>query len=218
MLNCPLCKTANNQFFHQDKKRAFFRCDHCHLIFADPKTSLAPALQQKRFSQKQQNKQQQISQFILPILKQLHTVNAYSLKGLNFGRVVDQVILNYIESEGHQLLQFDPFMAPNHQLLKQEYDFITCYQVFEHFKRPAREWALLVRMLKPNAWLCINTKLLISDDFFAKWHHKNNLTHVSFYQKKTFEYLANISNLSLLFISNELILMQKTAKPDIKAH
>lgn len=96
-------------------------------------------------------------------------------------------------------------------MLKQEYDFICCYRVFEHFQYPIKEWTLLSRLLHPGGWLAISTPLLTELDGFAKWHYKNNLTHVSFYQRQTFEYLANNSDFELLFAAKDLVLMQKTS-------
>lgn len=217
MHHCPLCKNKNVEFFYQDKKRAFFKCNQCQLIFSNVFTHRPPVSLQKLGSEKNAAKKQTLlTRFILSLLSQLESLSDDKLIGLNYGRVLDDSNLGLINSAGHHLSQFDPIYAPNHQLLKHDYDFICCYQVFEHFKNPNQEWHLLQRMLKPGALLAINIQLLKQAELFAKWHHKNNLNNVCFYQAKTFNHLAQKSDFTLLFATNDLILMQKPSGSVIK--
>ncbi len=187
-------------------------CESCGLTFADANSHLPPSAAKQRYGRSRiASKQRQLALFILPLLAQIQQQQQGRLVGLNFGRVLDNASLSTIESEGHTLRQYDPFFAPNHDVLRQEYDFICCYRVFEHFQNPITEWSLLTRLLRSGGWLAISTPLLIDLEGFAKWHYKNNLTHVSFYQRHTFEYLANNSDFELLFAANDLVLMQKTS-------
>ena len=212
MPRCPLCHNSQTRLLHQDKKRSFYVCKTCELTFADANSHLPPAAEKQRYGRSRiASKQKQLSQFILPLLAQLEQQQVGSLLGLNFGRILDDESLTTIENAGHKLNQYDPFFAPNHDVLKLEYDFICCYRVFEHFQNPIKEWTLLSRLLHSGGWLAISTPLLTELDGFAKWHYKNNLTHVSFYQRQTFEYLANNSDFELLFAAKDLVLMQKTS-------
>ncbi|MCL1157516.1 class I SAM-dependent methyltransferase [Shewanella inventionis] len=213
---CPLC-SHQADFFLQDKKRAFYTCSQCGLLFANPKSHLMPSLERQRYGRAQKSsKQKQLSQFVLPLLVQIAQQQTGPLKGLNFGRVLDEKSQLTIVEAGHQVNQYDPFFAADQSVLSQSYDFVCCYRVFEHFRHPIREWKLLNQLIKPNGWLAISTPLMTDKALFAKWHYKNNPTHVSFYQQATFEYLASNSDFELLFASKDLVLMQKSSKPDIK--
>lgn len=210
MPRCPLCQHSQTRKLHQDKKRSFFLCETCGLTFADASSHLPPAAEKQRYGRAGiAAKQKPLSQFILPLLTQLQTQHVGGLTGLNFGRILDNSSLTTIEAAGHTLKQYDPFFAPDHQVLKQEYDFVCCYRVFEHFQHPLKEWNLLSRLVTPGGWLAISTPLLTELTGFAKWHYKSNLTHVSFYQRQTFEYLASHSDFALLFAAKDLVLMQK---------
>ncbi|WP_144211689.1 methyltransferase domain-containing protein [Shewanella donghaensis] len=216
MIKCPLC-SQTAEFFIQDKKRAFYSCSQCSLVFANPQSHLMPAAQLQRYGRANKAaKQKQLVQFIEPLLSQISAQQSGSLVGLNFGRVMDRVSLDKIELAGHHLYQYDPFAKTDQQLFKQQYDFICCYRVLEHFQQPAKEWQLLSKLLKPDGWLAINTSLLTDLNNFSKWHFKNNPTHVSFYRQQTFEYLAQHSEFKLLFAAKELVLMQKSSKSGIK--
>ncbi|MGL4614780.1 MAG: methyltransferase domain-containing protein [Shewanella sp.] len=212
MRRCPLCHNHQTFLLLQDKKRSFYACRLCGLTFADANSHLPPAAEKQRYGRARiASKQRQLSQFILPLLEQLQYQQPGQLLGLNFGRIVDAECLRVVNAAGHQLNQYDPFLAPDHEALKLQYDFICCYRVFEHFQYPSKEWNLFAHLLRPGGWLAISTPLLIDLDGFAKWHYKNNLTHVSFYQRQTFEYLAKNSSFALLFAAKDLVLMQKTS-------
>ncbi|QYK01316.1 methyltransferase domain-containing protein [Shewanella psychrotolerans] len=214
MRRCPLCSSDKTTPFYQDRKRAIHRCKTCMLLFADASSHLPPDAELKKY-QTANNKHKPMQQLILSLVTQLEQLSKQHLVGLNFGRVVADSVVDVLINKGHQLHQYDPFFAPDHQLLRQQYDFICCYKVFEHFRFPSREWHLLCSLLKPGGWIAINTQLITELNGFAKWHHKNNLTHVSFYQRATFQFLAKQAHFTLLFASNDLILVQKPSKSDI---
>ena len=216
MLRCPLCHNEHTSLFYQDKKRTLYTCSRCQLVFSDANSHLPPHIEKQRYLQKPDKYQKPLSQFLLSLIQECARQKEQPLTGLNFGRLANAETLEAINIYGHKLNQYDPFFAPDHSLLKQEYDFISCYRVFEHFRFPSREWTLLCQLLKPGAWLAINTKLLTDLNGFGKWHHKNNLSHVSFYQRATFEFLAEQAGFKLLFATNDLILVQKPSGSGIK--
>ncbi|NKF52065.1 class I SAM-dependent methyltransferase [Shewanella sp. WXL01] len=214
---CPLC-SHQADFFIQDKKRAFYLCLHCGLVFAAPSSHLLPNVERQRYGRANKAaKQKQLSQFVFPLLAQITQQQPQThLTGLNFGRVLDENSIDEINAAGHTLNQYDPFFAANPEVLKQDYDFVCCYRVFEHFRSPQKEWRLLSQLVRPGGWLAISTPLLSNLNQFAKWHYKTNPTHVSFYQQATFEYMAAVSGFDLLFASKDFILMQKPSESDIK--
>ncbi len=215
MRRCPLCSSDKTGPFYQDRKRTIYRCKTCTLLFADANSYLPPDAELRKY-RTANSKQKPMQQLISSLVSQVEQLNPEPLVGLNFGRLADTSIVEEIAQRGHQLLQYDPFFAADHSLLQQQYDFISCYKVFEHFRLPNKEWQLLCSVLKPSGWLAISTQLITELNGFAKWHHKNNLTHVSFYQRATFEYLAQQAGFKLLFAANDLILVQKPPRFDIK--
>ncbi|MBR9728617.1 class I SAM-dependent methyltransferase [Shewanella intestini] len=217
MTLCPLC-THQANFFIQDKKRAYYLCPHCGLVFAAPNSHVLPNIERQRYARAQEiSKQKSLSQFIFPLLEHIAQQQPnQTLSGLNFGRVLDSNSLEQITQAGHILNQYDPFFAANQEVLNQQYDFVCCYRVFEHFRSPQKEWRLLSQLVRPNGWLAISTPLLNNLQQFEKWHYKTNPTHVSFYQQLTFEYMATNASFTLLFASKDFILMQKTSGSDIK--
>ena len=215
MRRCPLCHNTQTSLFHRNKKRDMYTCHHCQLVFSDAASHLPPSVEKQRYQESGEGKQPALTQFLTSLISQCEQNSDQPLSGLNFGRVLDPSSLLGIGNSQHKISQYDPFFAPDHQVLKHHYDYICCFKVFEHFRFPFKEWSLLGSMLKPGGWLAIKTKLLTDPSTFDKWHHKNNLTHVSFYQHATFEYLAEQAGFKLLFAPNDLILVQKPSGSDI---
>jgi SAM-dependent methyltransferase len=91
---------------------------------------------------------------------------------------------------GHEMSIYDPFYAPDTNLLKYKYDFITCSETVEHFHDPAREFIHFDNMLKAGGLLAIMTNFQTGDDAFVNWYYRRDPTHVVFYRRRTFEVLA----------------------------
>ena len=105
---------------------------------------------------------------------------------------------------------YDPYFAPDPSVLTRQYDFVTCTEAIEHFNQPAKEWGLLLSMIKPGGWLGLMTKLATDAEAFTRWHYKNDPTHVSFFSRDTFRFLAQRDGLEVEFVGNDVILLRKT--------
>ena len=64
-------------------------------------------------------------------------------------------------------------------------------------------------MLRRDGWLGIMTKLVLDKTAFCKWHYILDMTHICFYSRSTFEYLAKLFNAELEFVENDVILFKK---------
>ena len=69
---------------------------------------------------------------------------------------------------------------------------------------------LLLEMLKPAGWLGIMTRLVTDEVDFTQWYYKNDPTHVSFFSRETFRYLAERDKLKVEFIGDNVILLRAT--------
>ena len=114
-----------------------------------------------------------------------------------------------LAEQGFEMALFDPVYANDASALERRYDFITCTEAVEHFRHPGREFQLLFSLLEPSGWLGIMTKQVIDRLAFTGWHYKNDLTHVSFFSRETFYWLAERFQVTLEFYGSDVILLQK---------
>ncbi len=208
---CPLCLGKSVSDFYQDLHRAFFCCQNCALIFVDPDTFLSSTEEKARYELHENSSEnlgyrEFLSRLIDPLSSRL---GKKKLKGLDFGCGPCPTLSLMLEEKGYLMTLYDPYFADNPSALTKEYDFVTCSEAMEHFYSPAKEWSLLPAMVKPGGWLGIMTNLSAEAETFGQWYYKNDLTHVNFYSRKTFLFLAERDGLEVEFISNDVILIRK---------
>jgi len=207
---CSLCRTETKQIFYQDKYRKYFQCPACDLIFVPPKNFLSLKEDKARYDLHQNSPQDQgyrqfLSRLFIP-LQELLPPGSY---GLDFGSGPGPTLSLMFEAIGHHIEIYDYFYAPNHSLLKKKYDFITASEVVEHLHDPKKELDTLWCSLKTGGVLGIMTKLALDSLSFSRWHYKNDLTHVCFFSKNTFKWLAAFWQAEVTFIDKDVIIFHK---------
>lgn len=207
-MNCPLCLNKNIQHYHQDKQRDYWQCGHCDLVFVKPEQFLSLQQEKSIYDQHQNNPddlgyRKFLNKLLVPLVKQL----TKEAKGLDFGSGPGPTVSVMLAELGYDVENYDIFYANNPELLKRKYDFITCTEVIEHLHNPHKELAMLRGLLNKGGYLGIMTKRVIDKNSFAKWHYKNDPTHVCFYSDKTFEYLAKNLNYDLQIINSDSIIL-----------
>jgi len=189
---CPLCQSTHTESFYRDKKRRYLRCPKCKMIFVSREDLLSEREEKARYDlhqndPKDEGYRQFLGQFINPFIQR---IGPPPQKGLDFGSGPGPVLSMMLEARGYQMALFDPYYAPIADNLQKSYDFVTCTETVEHFHKPGKEWQLLVNLVKPGGWLGIMTQLVEDLDDFPKMHYITDLTHVSFFSRETFQYLA----------------------------
>ncbi len=207
---CPLCLSAAVAQFFEDRKRAYWRCSDCQLVFVPPRYWLNAIEEKTVYDQHENNVQDPgyrkfLSRLMTPLLERL----AAKQKGLDFGCGAGPALAVMLEELGHQVDLFDPFYANNPAVFQRRYDFICATEVAEHLQDPQKEFTRLFNLLKPDGWLGLMTKLANDDQDFSQWHYIRDPTHICFYSRRTFEYLAEHFRAELTFFGNDVILLKK---------
>lgn len=92
-------------------------------------------------------------------------------------------------------------------------NLITCFECFEHFQEPIKE---IDKMLKISRNIFFSTWLLPSPVPEPKnwWYYAlEHGQHISFYSKKTFEYIARKYSLNFYSFGNRHLLTEKKLNP-----
>lgn len=208
---CPLCNQRDAAYFCADKRRQYFRCSRCELVFAERATLLSAEAELAQYKLHQNNLVDEGYRRFLQRLASplLAVLPAKPLKGLDFGCGPGPLLALMLTEAGHQMAVWDPFFANEPSVLKQQYDFISCSEAIEHFVRPAEEWSQWLTLLAPNGILAIMTKRYTNLEAFKQWHYKNDPTHVSFFSAQTFLYLAERDGFSVAFPADDVVILQR---------
>ena len=207
---CPLCKNKKVREYSQDRNRNYFQCPVCNLVFVPSWQFLSAEDEKKRYDLHQNSPQDLnyrrfLSRFFIPLQKNLPPGS----HGLDFGSGPEPTLSGMFEEAGHSMMLFDSFYEPVPAVLEQQYDFITATEVVEHLHDPKKELERLWACLKQGGWLGIMTNPAVEQDAFPRWYYKNDLTHVCFFSRATFAWLALQWHADLVFADSDVVLFHK---------
>jgi SAM-dependent methyltransferase len=210
-LNCPLCRGSSVEPFHRDRRREYLRCSDCRLVFVPPTQYLDAAAERAEYDLHQNDPADpRYRRFLGRLAEPLLASMPPRSQGLDFGCGPGPALARMLVEAGQQVALYDPFYAPDESLLQQRYDFITATEVVEHLHRPGEELDRLWQLLRPGGGvLGLMTKLVIDAEAFARWHYKNDPTHVCFFSRDTFDWLARRWGAGLRIIGTDVILLTR---------
>jgi 2-polyprenyl-3-methyl-5-hydroxy-6-metoxy-1,4-benzoquinol methylase len=210
MHSCPLCHKLDSEYYFEDKHRVYLQCMQCELVFVQPSDRLS-AESEKAFYDLHENDPNDeryrgfLSRVCDPMLAKLPVNSA----GLDFGCGPGPTLSLMLEEAGHNVALYDVFYHPDTVVLQTNYDFLTATEVIEHLHNPYQVWQQWLNLIKPGGWIGLMTKMVKSREAFVSWHYKNDLTHVIFFSRRTFQFLAEQDKLEIEFIGNDVILLRK---------
>ena len=116
------------------------------------------------------------------------------------------ILCRLMRNLGFNFLWYDKYatniFAKGFEYKKEKIDLITCFEVFEHFSEPIEE---IENLLKICDELIITTDIYDDENKVPppSWSYYtfSSGQHISFYSKKTFEYLAEKYNLNYIKIN-----------------
>ncbi len=207
---CPLCTSETAITIHSDKDREYLQCQTCQLLFVPTKYFLSLEQEKARYDTHQNSPNDPryrafLNRLFIPLEKRL----APASRGLDFGSGPGPTLSVMFEEAGHPMAIYDHFYAPTTEVLGTEYDFITATEVIEHLHHPRQELDRLWTILKPGGVLGIMTQLAPNHDAFAQWYYTRDPTHVCFFRRATFEWLAVQWEAALTFELNDVMVLEK---------
>lgn len=207
---CPLCRSDRVVDFFEDRWRRYPRCNVCRLIFVPLEFHLSPADEKAEYD-KHENSPDDLGyrKFLGRLFEPMTAQILPESKGLDFGSGPGPTLSVMFEEAGHDVSIYDPFYAPDETQLTRQYDFVTASEVVEHFRNPAEDLRRLWACVKPGGHLGIMTKLAVDEASFAKWHYRNDATHVSFFSRESFDWLAEEWHAELTFVGGDVMLLSK---------
>ena len=207
---CPLCRNDIIKSYYKEAKRSYLLCNKCDLVFVPSKQLPSRNIEKTKYDQHQNSPQDSryrafLSKLFTPMQKFIKP-NSY---GLDFGSGPGPTLSKMFEEVGYKMDIYDIFYAPNKEVFTKKYDFITTTEVIEHLHKPKEELSRLVAMLNDGGVLGVMTSFRPKQELFASWYYKNDLTHVRFFTPKTFEYIANMLSLKIIYIDDGVVIFKK---------
>lgn len=195
--------------FYCDRKRSFFQCLECDLIFVPPEFHLSPEAEKERYdfhshSLADSGYRNFLNRLFEPLAQKLPS----GARGLDFGCGREPTLSVLFEAAGFSCANYDLYYANDPAVLQTKYDFVTCSETIEHFRRPREEFEKLLSLLKPGGRLGIMTQLRDSVPEFSTWFYKDDLTHLCFFSRQSFQWLEKQYGLTAEFHPHGVVIFQ----------
>ncbi|RLQ20807.1 methyltransferase domain-containing protein [Seongchinamella sediminis] len=209
-LHCPLCGRSRTGAFCRDRRREYLRCGDCGLVFVPPLYYLSSSEEKAEYDLHRNAVDDPgyrgfLSRLAAPLLARIPA----AARGLDFGCGPGPALAAMLEEAGHQVALYDVFYRPDTAVLQRSYQFITATEVVEHLHRPGAVVEQLWVLLEPGGYLGIMTKLVQNAGAFARWHYKNDPTHVCFFSELSWQWWAGQHAAVLERIGADVILLRK---------
>jgi len=207
---CPLCASDTVTFYHKDRFREYMCCSNCRLIFVPSSYHLSKEEEKAEYDLHENLPSDSgYRRFLGRLFEPVAARLSLGSSGLDFGCGPGPALSHMFEEAGYDMSLYDKFYYPDRSVLQKTYDFITSTEVLEHISDPSEVLPRLWALLKPGSVLGIMTKLVRSPEAFASWHYKNDKTHICFYSKETFKWLASTLEAQTEFIGSDVIILTK---------
>lgn len=212
MDNCIICGSKTSIINDPQLKVEYDVCDYCGFVHKKKSFHLEFELENEQYDRHENTIENEgyvniFKELIENFIKDLNITG----KILEFGSGPNPVFKVLLEEAGYQVKDFDPFYNQNEDYKNHKYQMITSNEVPEHFANPIKEFDLLVSLLEPRGYLLLSSHFRNMDmDKFLHWWYRRDVTHVSFYNLKTYEYLCKKYDLEIIKHDNKkVILLQK---------
>lgn len=211
---CPLCATTHPLVFAKDKRRLYWQCSECDLVFADPSSWPSRSEEHSEYDLHENNVNDPgynrfLARMVAPICERIPAPGRI----LDFGCGPAPALAQQLSEVGFSVSLYDTFYQPNADALNHSYDCIVMTEVIEHLHDPKSLLPTLWQQVGHGGCLAIMTQRVISSAAFKTWPYKNDPTHVCFYTEKTFhELAARLGAARVEFIGRDMVFFTKAPR------
>ena len=206
---CLLCNSTATVFCEKPN-HLFYKCDNCQGIFRPKHTFLNSNLEKTHYEKHNTDVNDvRYQNFVSPIVHAILNDFTLNHKGLDFGSGTGPVISKMLQDKNYQIENYDLYFENIPERLKNQYNYISCCEVMEHFHEPFKEFKLLYSMLLPHGKLYCKTELFKNQKPFEDWYYKNDFTHVFIYQEATLNWIQKNLLFKKVSIYDKLIVFDR---------
>ncbi|MFO8081902.1 MAG: class I SAM-dependent methyltransferase [Armatimonadota bacterium] len=192
---CRLCGSKNTRLLLdggvRSHHREFYHCAECDLVFVPDRFLLNPADERARYLLHENDPDDEgYRVFLARLADEVTPLLEPGAEGLDYGCGDPAVLVMMLRERGFKVEGWDLFFSPDATPLERGYDFITCSETAEHFKRPLIEFERFDRLLRSGGVLGVMTKMLEDQSDFPDWHYRYDETHISYFSPAAMRWIA----------------------------
>ncbi len=210
-IKCVICGNKTKTIYDPQIIVDYDVCEHCGFIYKQQKHHLPHREEEKRYLRHDNSfENKAYVNMFRDMIEEFVEYLYIKGKVLDFGSGPTPVLKKLLEDMKYDVYDYDFFYNPNQEYKENKYQLIISNEVVEHFSDPMKELRHLVDLLEDGGYLLISTYFRkMNDEQFLVWWYRRDITHVSFYNMKTFEYLAKELGLEIVKHNNKNTILLK---------
>lgn len=213
MKKCKICDSATTVMTDTKTQKIYHKCKKCSYVFLDEVFYVDEAVEKKHYDKHDNNFESLgyvkmfenlIEKFVYPYKEDLKTA-------LDFGCGEGKVLPVLLEKSGIECDSYDLFYFPRRVYEGKKYDLILSTEVFEHLQNPLEVFKKLLLHVEKNGYILLMSAFHPDEkEEFLKWWYIRDITHIGFFNLRTFEYLSEKFGLTIIkHNSKNIVLYQK---------
>ncbi len=209
-MNCLVCDSSKVRMLKNPRK-TFFRCGECGFSFLHPDFLVDEETAFNRYKQHHNDDNNEgYYQFLFRIIERALSYAGNAESVIDWGSGPNPLASKILRDLGLSVFSWDPIFSASGVPQKSMYDLGLCIEAAEHFIHPQKEFSSFFETVKSGAFAMVHTHLAPEDDgAFLRWWYTEDITHVSFYSKRSLEILGEMNAAELIIIEdNKLAVYQ----------
>ena len=204
---CPLCGGGGPFGVLADAYgRRHLDCGGCGLIFVE--RGLLPSAERERARYEFHRNGPEDAGYVAFLSQSVEAARPVlreGMRGLDFGCGPSPVLAGLVRELGVECRNYDPYFFPVEP--EGVFDVVFATEVVEHFHEPARDWGRMLGFVRDGGWLVVMTEPWEAGRDFAKWSYAADETHVCFYRRDTFKWIARTFGLGFQATENSRVFL-----------
>ncbi|TVZ38866.1 methyltransferase family protein [Alteromonadaceae bacterium 2753L.S.0a.02] len=208
---CPLCDSYDIVEFFEDSQRLYRQCQRCNLVFVEKYFHLSAGSEKAEYD-KHNNlpNDPQYQNFLSRIVSPVTDLLSPGNRVLDFGCGPGPAIATMLAPFDIAVSTYDLYFCDNRAVLQERYHAVIATEVIEHLRQPKQTLQLIWQCVAAGGVFAAMSKLVINRDAFARWHYKNDPTHICFYSEATLNWLADCWQAELVLVAKDAFFFKKS--------
>jgi SAM-dependent methyltransferase len=211
-MKCKICASKTDAI--EAKNKIYHHCNKCDFIFLDEAFFVSEEKEKERYLKHQNSIENKgyVAMFE-KFLGDIDKIKKNIKTALDFGSGPNDVLKQLLERKNIQTDVYDAYFATEKIFENKKYDLITCTEVLEHINNPLETLKLLKKHLNNKGILAIMTLFHPDIEQFNSWWYITDETHITFYNKTTFEIIAKKLGFNIIYLDQKnTILLESNSK------
>jgi SAM-dependent methyltransferase len=198
---CKICSNETSEIIDKKSTKKYHKCAVCGYIALNESFYVDETRERAHYD-KHHNTLESLGyvkmfedlvcEFVLPYKDSIKT-------SLDFGCGEGEVLPIVLERENILCDRYDLHYFREKIYKDKEYDLILSTEVFEHLQNPIEAFAELLLHIKKDGYLLLMSAFHPdNDEEFLKWWYIRDITHIGFFNLRTFIYMADRFNLEIV--------------------